>query len=381
MAELPANYFDSLTTPYQVLRVDNIPIDITLRNLADKVEPLSRHIIGLARTADYTAKRLGTTVYYICTSLGDAEFLQEQFIDFVEDGRDAQRLTIVDSVVGRASLPNANYVNQYERVPVTVYLKGFQRIKEREGFTDYLRDFLPHFETSGTVTSFRLGYDVKKKYTRNDGYVTFLNQAGAREVAGEVQPKIHSIYGTEIEAVLSPNVPVIMRIPESHRLEGGKAEWSEEIETFNQLMIHHNAPFVHPREDELDVHSGEIPLQQLVFHVAQNPDKAAEPTASTSGAALVPPFIRPLSKPLPIPTESDDALINRLSTTAVYNDKDGGAISNKNRIVLNVSNKKKRLESSSSSSSSSSDEDENRLVINEDVQLDTDADMQSASRI
>lgn len=344
MARMSANSFDTLSTPYQVLRIDEIPISITLHQLTRRISPFSRHIIGCARTADYVSKRKGTTIYFICTNVSDAVFLESQHIDFVGDGRDPQSLTIVDSIVARATLVDLNFATAFEGIPVTIYLRGLQRYNYREGTTEYLSSLIAHFELRGAVTSVRLNYDTVRKSSRSDGFVSYLNQRDARDMAGEVEPVHHSIFSQQITAVLSTNVPLIVQLPNAFVLDRGRTDWSNAIADINQLMIRHPAPFVHPRIRGPDEPSGDVPIVNA--NVPVDPP-VAPPTASSTDtvSSSVKSRLatqRPIASTAPVPsaeptvseqpststqssepqTSSKEERLRRLSTEAVWNLKD-----------------------------------------------------------
>ena len=332
MTRMPEQNFGVLSSPYHILRLDEIPQRISFYQLLTKVESLSRHIIGIARTADYVAKRLGRTIYFYCTSLIDARFLEQCYIDYVGDGRDGQACTIVDSVVGRAALMNSTYVSRYDNVPVTVLIKGFERQPDAIGATDYLKRIVSHFENPATVTAFRLNYDVRRATTRNDAFVTFLSQSEAREFGGEKEPINHLVFGRQVSAILSDNVPMMVRVPDSGILVNGLCAWTNKAERLNQLVIRHGAPFVHPRKEEPDTNTGDRPLEVTQLELQ------AAPTKKLSGPSLASVIVRPPSSKASDPargsvnskkanssskahnkTRRKD--LDKLSTKAVYNKK------------------------------------------------------------
>lgn len=427
MARMPAGNFESLSTPYQVLRVDEIPIQITLHQMVRRLTPFSRHIIGCARTADYVAKRKGQSIYFICTDVSDAIFLEKQHIDFVGDGRDPQTLTIVDSIVARATLVDRNFATAFEGIPVTIYLRGLQRYYDREGTTEYLGSLIAHFELRGAVTSARLNYDTVRKCSRSDGFVSYLNQRDAREMAGEVDPVHHSIFGQSINAVLSTNVPLIVQLPNAFLLDRGRADWSNVIAEINQLMIRHPAPFVHPRISGPDEPSGDIPIVDpsapVVAPIPQpsvlpnassshpvkdsiksrlavkrslistapvpSPELEQQPSTSTQPKAPKCTSSAPANEPL---SPQQDEVMRKLSTEAVWNLKDAttgpfyyvfesdeeevyapGAEATSKVVVTVPKSPKPASEAAEKVNTTETEwEDEGQLIIDEDVHLSDD---------
>ncbi|XP_070507530.1 uncharacterized protein [Chironomus tepperi] len=230
--------------PYYILRIDEIPSRIKFYNLLTKLGEYSRHIIGIARTADYRAKRLGRTIYVFCTSLIDARFMEQTYIELVGDGRDFQAPTIVDSILGRAKLTSGTESERYGQLPISVHVKGLAKQKDSFGTTEYLKRIVTSFEDSAVITGIRLNYDAVKRQTRTDGFVTYLYQREAREIGGEIEPVPHLVFNRQVTAVLSDNVPMLVRVPDAHIFERGMCEWSEDADRLNQLTIIRHVPVV-----------------------------------------------------------------------------------------------------------------------------------------
>ncbi|KAL7011390.1 hypothetical protein ACKWTF_014250 [Chironomus riparius] len=233
-----------LPSPYYILRVDRIPTNVTFYQLLSRIAPYSRFIIGVARTADYRNKRLGSTIYFYCTSLIDARFITQTDIRFVEDGRDAQYCLIMDSVLGRASLSHLSMEDRFHQTPVTVHVKGLERQFGPAGSTTYLMQMLPQYEIGGVITSFRINFDVRRQSTREDAFITFLYQRDGRSVGGEFEPIEHIYRGRNISCMLSDNVPMMVGLPEAYNLTNGLCEWNLNAENINQLIIRRRSPAV-----------------------------------------------------------------------------------------------------------------------------------------
>ncbi|CAG9797496.1 unnamed protein product [Chironomus riparius] len=305
-------------------------------------------------------------------------------IQFVDDGRDSQLLTIVDSILSRATLPDINYAGKYEKIPVATYLKGLPRIKPAEGFTRLLMEMLIHFDAQKTVTYIRLGYDNKKKKCRNDCYVTYLNQNSAKLFAGELEPIKHSVYGVEIEASMSKNVPLIMRTSETFRLNNNVAPWSEEIESHNQLIVKQQAPFDHPRRNEVDEYTGDTSLIRFPIVAANNSNERHTSTSSIKPlkvqSTIQKVSFKPSFKPAKLTRTATkdknkehainkDSDINLKINIKAATEKEGPK-----RIVYDLTEKRrssKQVELSSDSSTDSDDSDQ-RLLIDEDVALESE---------
>lgn len=224
------------SSPYYLLRLDNVPTSMSLHQLLYKIYPSCRYIIGIYRTADYVNEQLGHTVFFMCNSANDASFLSSIYIRFVE-GRDAQQLVIVDSITAIAKLPQIDIASKYECKAVAIHLTKLWRHKYREPTTDYLASIATYFEARGTMTSFRLNYDVFNECTRSDGFCSYLKQRDGFEVAGEITAKIHAFNNHRIEAVLSHNLPMIVRLQDAHILTKGVAVWNEDLDQYNQTMF------------------------------------------------------------------------------------------------------------------------------------------------
>lgn len=227
---------DELETPLILLRLSDIPPTTSLSSLLKVIATASNDIIGIYRTADYTTKRLGSVVYFMCSSPRNAARIERQEFNFVDD-RDAQRLTIADSIVARAVLPKNNYLEQLDRKPVPIHLTALLKHKRHENKTQYLMSLSRYFETKATVTGIQLSYNHENGSTRNDGFVYCLFQREARDIAGEIVPHQHPCGRRSIKALLSFNIPVVIRVNNVHMLTNGQADWCQEIELMNQLMI------------------------------------------------------------------------------------------------------------------------------------------------
>jgi hypothetical protein len=413
-----ANDHRVFVSPYHILRIDEIPVRISFYQLLSKLASYSRHIIGIARTADYRAKRLGRTIYVYCTSLIDARFMEQSYIDLVGDGRDAQAPTIVDSVIGRASLTNLNDNDRFAQIPVSIHIKGLEKQQDRTGGTYYLMQIVKSYEDSATITGIRLNYDVRKSTTRNDGFVTYLHQSEAREIGGETEPKIHLEFGLEIAAMLSENVPMLVRIPDSLIFHNGACEWTEDAERMNQLIITHHVPIdskgIKTSKQSSENHASTSSVQDIqesptvIANLdAQEQVPSTSTTTSTSTSVTKADVIE--KEPDKSATsarivisggrrkkQSSDKDLETLSITAVFNKKDGTTkrrypivydssdeeihlVKSVSRRVSNWSAKAPRKQIQESSSSSSSSDEEGQLIINEDVQLD-DEEEASTSR-
>ncbi|XP_070508409.1 uncharacterized protein [Chironomus tepperi] len=368
-------------TPYYILRIDEIPTRISLYQLLLKLSPYSRHIIGIARTADYRAKRLGRTIFVYCTSLIDARFMEQTYIDLVCDGRDAQAPTIVDSVLGRATLLTSHGSDRYASIPVSVHIKGLIKQRGREGATNYLLQIITSFEDTATITGIRLNYDARKASTRSDGFVTYLNQREAREIGGETNPTKHLVFGREVSALLSENVPMLVRIPDSHIFNLGICEWSIDAERMNQLVIKHKSSTKPLRKKSSKLTNRDVINSQNVQDIQESTTSpiivaqeqvpstsviAPQPTTSASSALNVNSQISATS------TTKD---VTRQKIRIVYDSSDDEIrlATPVKRKVINWSAKvasKKAPDSTSSSSSSSAEE--NSLLINEDILLEED---------
>jgi hypothetical protein len=278
------------SSPYHVLKVEDIPTHVSFHHLLTRLSQSSRHIIGCARTADYTSKHLGHTVFFICTSLDDARLIDRFQINFEITGNQPKEVTLVDSVIGRASLPDVAYMHRYERKPVGIHLTGLQRQKFREGTTNYLLTILPAFENIGTVTFFRLNYDSVRRASRSDGFIAYLNQRSARYAGGEGFAIKHLINGREISGTLSFNIPLIILKRNEFLLDHGKAILSHQVEAANQLIIKHRLPQHH----ESNLYN--FPLQSYRDKERYTPsspsikstvNKSFYPIPSTSSAGVV----------------------------------------------------------------------------------------------
>lgn len=302
----------SLPSPYYILRVDQIPSSVTLYQLLSRISSYSRHIVGIARTADYHAKRLGRTIFFYCTSIIDARFISQTFIDFVDDGRDAQACVIADSVLGRASVTHLAMENRYHQVPVTVHIKGLER--QVEGSTFYLMKILPRFEVNGTVTALRLNYDVRRRMTRTDGFITFLHEREGRQFGGEYDPIEAEDHGRVISGLLSDNVPMLVQIPDSIIFINGMCEWNQEAERVNQLILQRRTPIEqansaeHNDRPSVTLSQVQQALKPLVASVIVRPQRSADPTPSTSTA------------PIPSTSKGQAVLIDKKSVPASGND-------------------------------------------------------------
>ena len=376
-------------TPYHILRIDEIPTRITFYQLLSKLASYSRHIIGIARTADYRAKRLGRTIYVYCTSLIDARFMEQSYIDLVGDGRDAQAPTIVDSVLGRATLMNDNNSERYAQIPVSIHVKGLEKQQDRTGATYYLMQIVTSYEDASTITGIRLNYDVRKSSTRNDGFVTYLHHREAREIGGETVPKTHLEFGRRITAIISENVPMLVRIPDSAIFHHGVCEWSEVAERVNQLIITHHVPVKSVRKKSDKSSDDKSIDSQLTQNLQETAMKSQDQVQSTSKPVQE---SNATSAPIDIPDgrrkkRTSDNELEKLSITAVYNKKSGTTnkkhpivydsseeeirlLTPVKRRVVNWSAKAARKKVPDSSSSSSSSDEECSLIINEDIQLD-----------
>jgi hypothetical protein len=281
-----------LPSPYYILRVDQIPTSVTLYELLTKIAPYSHHIIGIARTADYHIKRLGRTIYFYCTSLIDARFISQSYINFVDDGRDAQACTMVNSVLGRASLSLVDRESRFSQTPVTVHVKGLERRFEVDGSTHFLLRILPQYEIGGVITAFRLNYDVRRRMTRDDGFITFLNEHDGRAFGGEFEPMQHTFRGRVISCLLSDNVPMLVGLPDSHILVNGLCHWTADAERVNQLIIRRTNQTVQdsqcaiinrPSNPTPTVPSPKSPIMKSVIICPTKP-VSSDPVPSTSSA-------------------------------------------------------------------------------------------------
>jgi len=282
-----------LPSPYYILRVDQIPTRITLYELLSRIAPYSRYIIGIARTADYHAKRLGRTIFFYCTSLIDARFISQSYINFVDDGRDAQACTIMNSVLGRASLNHLEMEHRFHQTPVTVHVKGLERQYDASDSTYYLLQILPQYEIGGIITGFRLNFDVRRRMTRTDGFITFLNQLDGRAFGGEFEPIEHPFRGRIISCLLSDNVPMVVGLPDSHILTNGLCEWNVDAERVNQLIIQRSNQAVqdsqrdsnHPvNQSSATLKSKQPTIQSVIVRPPQS--TSTNPIPSTSRAPI-----------------------------------------------------------------------------------------------
>lgn len=288
--------FNACEEPYVILRANNIPASVTLQQMLKCLTLVSRRIIGVFRTADYKAKRLGHTVYFWCTTKNEAALLEAAEYYFVGDGRAAQRLYLVDSIAGCATIPNIEFANAYEGIPVSVHVTGLKRMYYTESFTEYLIGMLPHFELQGDVTGFRLNFDRVVGRTKSDGFVTFLNQRSAREFGGERKPTIHLLKGHEIGAQLSWNVPLLLPSYFTYSMQKGKAVYHREVAEENQLVIQHSHPFIHPRGGDDNLNVGDPLLMPEEVTAGEQPrfrspiraPRTLSPQPSTSKRALSP---------------------------------------------------------------------------------------------
>jgi hypothetical protein len=242
-------------SPYTILRISNLTSRLPLHEVLRKVARHAENIIGIGRVSDYVNKRLGLTVYLISASKIDAVFLEREFIDYREDGRDAQSMLIVDYKFGRARLRDAEFVARYERIPVSVVVKGLRRLKATANRTHYLADLIEFMAPHGDITFARLNYDAHKQITQNTGFVTFLSQASARSIANSKTPTKHLMYYTPVTTILSDGVPLIVRQEHNYLLFGGLTFWSRDVENANLLMFRHKVPHLHPRPGEPDVNA------------------------------------------------------------------------------------------------------------------------------
>lgn len=242
-------------SPYTIMRLSNISSRYPLKDILRKIAPYASNIVGIARCADYASKRLGLSVYLISVSTFDGVLLENTFIDYREDGRDPQAMDTVNYLVGRARLMNSSYITRYERIPVTVVVKGLKRVKNTENQTYFLADLIEFFESKGSITIARLNYDNHGKHTKNTGFITFLAQSSAKAVANDMTPTLHIMYRQPITTIISDGVPLLVREEHSYLLHAGITAWTNEVEEANVLIFRHRAPFRHPHTGDPDEHA------------------------------------------------------------------------------------------------------------------------------
>jgi len=247
--------------PYTILRIDNITSRMSLSAILRKLAPYAPNIVGISRTADYKSKRLGLTVYIYAVSNIDAVLLEHTFIDYREDGRDPQSMTIVDYKLGRARIMNTSYISRYDCIPVSIVINGLKRHKINDRITNYLADLLSFYESRGAVTSIRFNYDTKHSRSQNNGFVTFLSQQTAKALANDVTYTDHIIQGVKLSAKLSDGVPMLVKNEHYYMMPTGITVWTNEVEEMNMLIFRHHAPMVYPRQNEPDRHTGELQEQ------------------------------------------------------------------------------------------------------------------------
>lgn len=396
MARMTEKDIRESTSPYYILRLDEIPTEVSFYQLLEKVATLSRHVIGIARTANYRVHRLGRTIYLYCTSIIDARFLEQCYIDYVNDGRDGQACTLVDSIVGRASLMNASYTQRPDKIPHTVFVKGLERQPDSRGATYYLMEVAAHFETRGALTAIRLNYDVRRASTRNDAFVTYLHLHEAEDMGGKSDPIIHLMFNREISAVISDNVPMLVRIPDSGILVNGHCVWTNTAERVNQLIISH------------DVNSRQIPEDRSLEPVHEQQEAQVEdiPGPSVRSIIVRPPTSKvtaPASRPV-ISKKMVASALAKVSNKSrskkrdesskkhkqkeksatdkedielVYNSSEDEIVMRKKskRRVVYLSNQIQVITSPDNQvttkqvSNENHDDDDERLIINEDVDL------------
>ena len=421
-----------LPSPYYILRVDRIPTRVTFYQLLSRIAPYSRFIIGVARTADYRNKRLGSTIYFYCTSLIDARFISQTDIRFVEDGRDAQYCLIVDSVLGRASLSHISMEDRFHQSPVTVHVKGLERQSGPTGSTQYLMQMMPQYEIGGVITSFRINFDVRRQSTRDDAFITFLYQRDGRAFGGEYEPIQHNYRGRNISCMLSDNVPMMVGLPDAFNLINGLCEWNQNAESINQLIVRRRTPAVQDSNRESNNQTAKqslnvtpkscsqvlsstierpvvqqqatpklIPLVASVIVRPHQPSTTKVDTSATTNSLI------PSTSKAPIPARGKDAKsapinnwLKSKTKTLRKDDKVSNKAVNGNKktskqtkveLMLNSSEEeiimvtKKKDEKSSGRATRSSrnrateevtqeSEDEGRLIINEEVNLSDEED-------
>jgi hypothetical protein len=222
---------------FTILQISPIPESYTISQVLLLISPYVKDAIGIMRVADYKAKRLGEAVFIYFPFKQSAVYLET--IKLEVDNKYVNVL-IVPMKVGRASFIDKDFGTSFHGVPITVMLKSLERKQEAPIY--YLLELSRYFEKKGVVTGLRLGYDEKRDYTVNHGYITFLRQADARQVSGEGAYIEHDIQRHKIRATLSENLPMLVNLEDAHFLENGIVPWNQEAEALNQLIITYEWP-------------------------------------------------------------------------------------------------------------------------------------------
>lgn len=314
--------------PYNILRINNVPTRVRFQHILSKFAPCSRQIIGIYRSADYTTRRMGNTIYLVLTSDADAMMLEQTKIDLIEDGRREEMIYLDDLMYCTASLAERPANMRFEQVPIGVHVSGLSRFKDQEGYTEYLMSLVHHFENDAILTSIRLGYDQLRKCTRKDAFLTFLNQVDASIIAGEKKPKEHLILGQKVNAEFSSNIPMLVRQVDYERLNLGKIPWSPVLRDMNRLMttvkIHFIPPppsvrltiqelracptvEILPENDLRRIQSAPANTQPSTSGLARRPSPIRAPTTSSASLVTKPAYsTNPQVKPTPKAAKETD---------------------------------------------------------------------------
>jgi hypothetical protein len=200
-----------------------------------------------------------------------------------------------------------------------------------------------------------------------------------------------------MNVTISENVPMLVRIPDSHIFYRGICDWTLEVERMNQLTISLQAR-ENPEEIQqptVTIHNPEIqeqvPSISSVTSTASLTSEASTTPMSTTSAASAQKDSKVVKK---VPNMDGKGSKNKVSSnkksTKVNStaspvemildssDEEIHIIKSVPRRIVNWSKKAESKKAPILSSASSSDED-NRLIINEDIQLD-DEQMATTSR-
>jgi hypothetical protein len=191
-------------------------------------------------------------------------------------------MRIVDYQLGRAIIMNTSYITRYDSIPVSIRLTGLKRHKINESMTHYVADLLSHFESKGDVTSIRLNYDAKHKRSQNNGFVTFLSQNTAKELANDVTETELLIYDRAVNARLSNDVPMLVRNDHQYIMPTGITAWTNEVENINALIIRHHNPSLHARRDEPEIETGELRERATIQISKRSKDEDSSDDSSVS---------------------------------------------------------------------------------------------------
>jgi RNA recognition motif-containing protein len=182
----------------------------------------------------------------MCINNIDVSFLEQDLVEYIPN-RDPQRLTLIDAEIGSVKLPLERVECPYTSQPITIHIAGLPRRRRTDNITETLLPILQHFSFLGTITAVRINYDRRRRTTRTDAFVTFIDPIHTRRaISGENTSHLLS-SGHIVYANFNHSIPVMVPITSQRMLRNKDATYDNVINEVNMLNVRLKKPPVRRR--------------------------------------------------------------------------------------------------------------------------------------